>query len=110
MRHAVSTDNFPRGQAAVVSAATFGLGAAPGYSSMELAVQAALKALANVGLTPGDVDGLMICLPDDIFSSLSLAEYLGINPRITDTTAPAAHRSRPTAPWQVWRWPRDSAT
>ena len=78
------TDAFPRGQAAIVSAATFGMGAAPGYSAMELAVQASLKALNNVGLTPGDVDGLMICLPDDIFSSLSLAEYLGINPRITD--------------------------
>ena len=75
---------FPRGQAAIVSAATFGMGAAPGYSAMELAVQASLKALKNVGLTPGDVDGLMICLPDDIFSSLSMAEYFGIHPRITD--------------------------
>lgn len=75
---------FPRGQSAIVSAATFGLGAAPGYSAMELAVQASLKALKNVGLTPADVDGVMICLPDDIFSSLSLAEYLGIQPRITD--------------------------
>ena len=81
---AVSSDKFPRGQAAIVSAATFGLGAAPGYSAMELAVQASLKALNQVGLTPGDVDGLMICLPDDIFSSLSLAEYFGIHPRITD--------------------------
>lgn len=75
---------FPRGQAAIVSAATFGMGAAPGYSAMELAVQASLKALQQVGLTPGDVDGLMICLPDDIFSSLSMAEYFGIHPRITD--------------------------
>lgn len=75
---------FPRGQAAIVSAATFGMGAAPGYTAMELAVQASLQALRNVGLTPGDVDGLMVCLPDDIFSSLSLAEYLGIKPRITD--------------------------
>ncbi|MES2979765.1 MAG: acetyl-CoA acetyltransferase [Pseudomonadota bacterium] len=75
---------FPRGQAAIVSAATFGMGSAPGYSAMELAVQASLKALHGVGLTPADVDGLMICLPDDIFSSLSLAEYLGIQPRITD--------------------------
>lgn len=75
---------FPRGQAAIVSAATFGMGAAPGYSAMELAVQASLKALKSIGLTPGDVDGLMICLPDDIFSALSMAEYFGIHPRITD--------------------------
>lgn len=79
-----SSDRFPRGQAAIVSAATFGMGSAPGYSALELAAQASLKALRNVGLTPGDVDGLMICLPDDIFSSLSLAEYFGIRPRITD--------------------------
>ena len=75
---------FPRGQAAIVSTATFGMGAAPGYSAMELAVQASLKALKSIGLTPGDVDGLMICLPDDIFSGLSMAEYFGIHPRITD--------------------------
>jgi acetyl-CoA acetyltransferase len=77
-------DRFPRGEAAIVSAATFGMGAAPGYTALELAAQASLKALRQVGLTPGDVDGLMICLPDDIFSSLTLAEYFGIQPRITD--------------------------
>src|SRR3546814_16199644 len=30
------------------------------------------------------VDGLFICLPDDFFAGLSLAEYLGLQPRFTD--------------------------
>jgi acetyl-CoA acetyltransferase len=32
----------------------------------------------------GDVDGLFICLPDDFFAGLTLAEYLGLSPRFTD--------------------------
>ncbi len=80
----MGADKFPRGQAAIVSAATFGMGSMPGYSALEMAAQASLLALRNVGLKPGDVDGLMMCLPEDLFSSLTLAEYFGIRPRITD--------------------------
>ncbi|ETH23441.1 thiolase, C-terminal domain protein [Bordetella pertussis CHLA-15] len=36
------------------------------------------------GLTPADVDGLFIGLPDDFVSGLSFTEYLGISPRLTD--------------------------
>jgi acetyl-CoA acetyltransferase len=77
-------DRFPRGQTAIVGAATFGMGEAPGFTSMELAVQAALGALGQAGLTPADVDSLFICLPDDYFAGLSAAEYLGIKPKLTD--------------------------
>jgi len=77
-------DAFPRGRTAIVAAATHGIGEAPGFSSMDLAVHASLKALAQVGLTPADVDGLFIGLPDEFLSGLALAEYLGIRPRVTD--------------------------
>ena len=75
---------FPRGQAAIVSAATHAIGEAPGFSSMELAAQASVKALSAVGLSPAQVDGLFVCLPTDFLSGLGLAEYLGIRPRLTN--------------------------
>lgn len=80
----MSADRFPRGRTAIVAAATHGLGESPGLSSMDLAVSASLAALDQVGLTPADVDGLFIGLPDDFLSGLGLAEYLGIQPRVTD--------------------------
>src|SRR3546814_20442600 len=43
-----------------------------------------MLAIADAGLRLGDVDGLFICLPDDFFAGLSLAEYLGLQPRFTD--------------------------
>jgi len=77
-------DGFPRGQAAIVGAATHGIGEAPGFESIDLAVHASLKALAQAGLTPADVDGLFVGLPQDFLSGLSLSEYLGIHPKVTD--------------------------
>ena len=77
-------DQFPRGKAAIVGAATFGIGEAPGYTALEIASRAALKALASAGLALKDVDGLFICLPEDIFSGLTAPEYLGIRPKLTD--------------------------
>ncbi len=80
----MSAAAFPRGQAAIASAATFGMGASPGFTSMDLAAHAGVKALAQVGLRPSDVDGLFVCLPQDFMSGLGLAEYLGIRPRLTN--------------------------
>lgn len=80
----MSVDRFPRGRAAIVSAATFGMGESAGLSSMDLAVSGCLRALDAAGLAPKDVDGLFIGLPDDFLSGLTLAEYLGISPRVTD--------------------------
>jgi acetyl-CoA acetyltransferase len=77
-------DGFPRGQAAIVGAATHGIGESPGFESIDLAVHASLKALAQAGLKPADVDGLFVCLPQDFLSGLSLSEYLGIHPKLTD--------------------------
>lgn len=75
---------FPRGKAAIVGAATYGIGEAHGFSAMEIAVHASVKALSSAGLKPSDCDALFICLPQDFLSGLSFAEYLGIQPRITD--------------------------
>lgn len=77
-------DLFPRGKTAIVSTSTFGIGSAPGFTSMELAVNASVRALAKVGLQPKDVDGLFVALPDEFLSGLQLAEHLGIHPRVTD--------------------------
>lgn len=77
-------DRFPRGKSAIVAATTHGIGGAAGLGSLDLAVSASVRALQQVGLTPGDVDGLFIGLPDDFLSGLTFAEYLGIQPRVTD--------------------------
>ena len=79
-------DAFPRGKTAIVGAATFGMGEAPGYSTTELAAHASVRALAHAGLTPKDVDGLFVTLPDESLSSMTFAEYLGIRTRIADNT------------------------
>jgi len=80
----VNQDKFPRGKTAIVGASTYGMGESPGLSSMDLAVSAGVRALDQAGLTPRDVDGIFIGLPDDFLSGLTFAEYLGIQPRITE--------------------------
>ena len=75
---------FPRGSAAIAGLATFGIGAMPGWSSLEMAAKAGLLAVADAGMTMAEVDALFICLPDDQLAGLSFAEYLGLSPRFTD--------------------------
>ncbi|BFM08243.1 acetyl-CoA acetyltransferase [Halioxenophilus aromaticivorans] len=77
-------ETFPRGNTAIVGAATFGMGEAPGYKPLDLAANAAKLALADANLRLADVDGLFVCTGDDALSGLSAAEYLGIRPRFTD--------------------------
>lgn len=78
------SERFPRGETAIVAATTYGLGDAPGLSSMDLAVAASTRVLESIGLKPSDVDGLFIGLPDNFMSGLAFTEYLGISPRVTD--------------------------
>ena len=75
---------FPRGAASIAGLATFGIGEMPGFSALELAAQAGMMAVADAGLVLSDVDALFVCLPDDIYASLSLSEYFGLSPRYTD--------------------------
>jgi acetyl-CoA acetyltransferase len=79
-----AADSFPRGKTAIVGAATFGMGEAPGFTSKDLAVHASVAALAQANLKPSDVDGLFVCLSDDMLSGMTVAEYLGIRPKLTD--------------------------
>jgi acetyl-CoA acetyltransferase len=76
--------NSLRGRCAIVGAATHGIGESPGQRPLDLAAQAARKALADAGLALGDVDALFVCTPDDALSGLSAADYLGIQPKFTE--------------------------
>ncbi len=80
----MNDSDFPRGKAAIVGHATWGEGLSPGFSSIDLAAAASLRALDAAGLKPDAVDALFIGLPDDFLSGMTLAEYLGIRPRLTD--------------------------
>ncbi|VFT05283.1 thiolase [Pseudomonas aeruginosa] len=77
-------EQFPRGRAAIVGAATYGMGESPGMRPLDLAAQAAVLALQDAGLGLDAVDALFVCTPDDALSGLSAAEYLGIAPRFTE--------------------------
>jgi acetyl-CoA acetyltransferase len=90
---------FPRGKTAVVGAATFGMGAAPGYEALDLAAQAGLLALADAGLKPSDVDGLFTTLPQDPLSTLTLAEYYGIQPKVSENTRTGGSSFQIQAMW-----------
>lgn len=74
----------PRKPAALIGAATFGIGEAPGFTSMDMAARAGLAALTEAGISLSQVDGLFIGLPNDFLSGLSFAEYLGIRPKLTN--------------------------
>jgi len=76
--------DFIRGKTAIVGAATFGIGEAPGYETIDLAARASIDALDQAGIALKDVDGLFLALPDDMLSGLSFAEYLGLRPKLTD--------------------------
>lgn len=76
--------SFPRGKTAIVGAATYGIGEAPGQSATELAALAAVAALRQAGLRPSDVDGVFGSLMGSALCGLKLSDYLGIRPRLTN--------------------------
>ena len=77
-------ERFPRGQVAIVGAATYGMGESPGMRPLDLAAKAAVLALKDANVSLPEVDALFVCTPDDALSGLSAAEYLGIQPRFTE--------------------------
>jgi len=81
---ATAAESPLRGRTAIVGAATYGLGEAPGMRPLDLAARAAKLALDDAGLALPDVDALFVCTPDDALSGLSAADYLGIRPRFTE--------------------------
>ena len=73
------------GSVAVVGAAeTTELGAIPNLSEIGLAADAALNAMADAGLKPGDIDGIAWV---GAMRPQLLAQYLGITPRWVDGTS-----------------------
>ena len=75
---------FPRGQAAIAGAATYGTGKCPGVSAVDMAARASLLALSDAGIALAEVDALFTSAPYEALGGLELAEYLGITPKITD--------------------------
>lgn len=71
--------------AAIVGVAESDLGIVPGRSAVELAVQASLAALDDAKLELSDIDGVFTANLSR-FSSLQLAEHLGLQPRYFDST------------------------
>ena len=75
-----------RGRAAIVGAATYGCGEAPGMDDMTLLVRAAHAAVADAGLTMQDIDGLATCSVNASMWTMPVIEHLGINPTYVDGT------------------------
>ena len=70
-------------KAAIVGAYEYPLRRAPGVSEYQIQAECARKALDEAGLSIKDVDGFM---NPSGFAAMHMAEYLGLNPRIMDTT------------------------
>lgn len=76
-----------RGSAAIAGAAESEIGAAPaGTRPVDLMAQASLRALADAGLNPADVDGVFAATTQLPMAPLNLALELGIEARCTDAT------------------------
>jgi acetyl-CoA acetyltransferase len=71
--------------AAIIGVAESDLGAVPGKTAADLAVQASLRALDDAGIALSEVDGLFTCNISR-FSAIQLAEQLGIFPSCVDST------------------------
>lgn len=70
---------------AIAGVAESDMGKVPGKTALELQGQAVMAALKDAGLRLQDVDAVF-AHTDDRFSSLQVAEYLGITPRYVDST------------------------
>ena len=86
-----------RGEYAIAGAAESDIGeVGPGWTPVDLMVQASLRALEDCGLGIDDVDGLFASTTQLPMATLNLGEQLGVRPRYTDSTqiggsSPMAH-------------------
>lgn len=84
----MSSHRSLRGKAVIVGAAESELGnVGPGLSALDLVGQASARAVADAGLGMSDVDGLFCHSPFFHLPPIAAAEYLGLRPRYTDSTA-----------------------
>jgi acetyl-CoA acetyltransferase len=75
-----------RDRCAIVGAGNSRLGQVPGVSSLDLLIEAVANALADAGLAPSDIDGIITRGPDDAYCHHQLiGERLGIDARFSTT-------------------------
>ena len=77
---------FPRAAATIVGAATYGIGRNPGYSPVDMAAVASLRALEEAGIALNEVDGLFFTDPFDPWGGTMFAQYLGLRPKVLENT------------------------
>jgi acetyl-CoA acetyltransferase len=82
----VSKTSPCRGAAAITGIGHAGLGAAHGFSEMEILARAARNAVADAGLRMSDIDGLCTCSGSATMWAMPVAEYLGLRPAFVDST------------------------
>lgn len=75
-----------RGATAIIGVGQAGMGAAHGFTEMEILAQAAARAVADAGMTMSDIDGLCTCSASATMWGMPVAEYLGIRPTFLDST------------------------
>lgn len=75
-----------RGSAAIVGVGHGGLGEAPGRSHLDIIADATHAALADAGLKLSDVDGVFSATMVNSMPAVSVTEYLGLRPRVTEGT------------------------
>jgi acetyl-CoA C-acetyltransferase len=73
-------------RAAIAGIHEYPLRVAPGVSAMQIKAASLKKALDDAGLSWGDVDGLYDAGDGEGGGGLGLATYLGLKPRVIDTT------------------------
>ena len=71
-----------RGAASLVGIGLAGIGIAPGFTHLDLIGLAVRRALDDAGLRLSDVDGLFACNMVNLFPTLVVGEYLGVQPRV----------------------------
>lgn len=75
-----------RSKSAIAGVGLHGLGEAPGETHMEIMARAVKAALDDAGIDLSEVDGLFTTNMNNLLAGPSIAEYLGIVPRVTDAT------------------------
>lgn len=73
--------HFLRGRTAIAGIGTFNIGKVEGFSATENMAGAALRAIAEAGMKPSDIDAVFSATSSHAFPTLTVCEYLGIRPR-----------------------------